>query len=160
MERVTKGTATFKKGGRVRWSYEGDDPQEIVCDGATLWVHQVRDRTVIKRKVSELSPAGRVALDLLGGFEGVSEQFTLGSCGERCVELTPRRPDPDLAKVRVELAREGGAVASVSTEDPVGNVTKVEFSDLRTNTGVSDAAFAFTPPSGTDVVESGLEAPK
>jgi outer membrane lipoprotein-sorting protein len=38
--------------------------------------------------------------------------------------------------------------------DPLGNLTKLEFSNLRRNTGLGDALFRFDVPAGVDVIEA------
>jgi chaperone LolA len=159
MEQTASGTVAFKKGGKMRWRYEGEDPQEIVSDGVSLWIHQVRDRTAIRREVARLSPAARLALDLLGGLDHVDRYFDASSCGGDCVELTPKKGDPDLKRVRVEAAAGGRDVRAVVTVDPLDNVTRVEFSEVRRNTGLSDDSFAFRPPEGVEVLEETGRAP-
>jgi outer membrane lipoprotein carrier protein len=153
MEREAHGRVAFKKEGKMRWSYEGDDPQEIVSDGETLWIHQVRDRTVLRQELAALPESSRLALDLLTGFQGVERSFELGSCGELCLALTPREARPDLSRVLVEVAPGGSEVRAVTTEDPLGNRTRVAFSELRRNTGLDDSLFEFRVPDGTQVLD-------
>lgn len=153
MEREAQGRVAFKKQGKMRWSYDGDDPQEIVSDGETLWIHQVRDRTVLRQALADLPESSRLALDLLTGFQGVERSFDLGSCGELCLALTPREVRPDLSRVLVEVAAGGSEVRAVTTEDPLGNRTRVEFSELRRNTGIDDALFEFRAPEGAQVLD-------
>ena len=155
MERVLEGTVAFRKGGRMRWSYDGDDPQLIVSDGKTLWIHQVRDRTVLRQDLEGLPASSRLALDLLSGFEGVEKAFEVSSCGERCLVLTPREPRPDLLRVLVEVGESLGDVVAVTTEDSLGNRTRVELKDVRRNEGVPDETFSFRPPEGAQVLEMG-----
>ncbi|GAB4263284.1 MAG: hypothetical protein Kow0092_14050 [Deferrisomatales bacterium] len=148
-----QGRVAFRKGGKMRWVYEGDDPQVIVSDGRTLWIHQVRDRTVLRQELGRLPPSSRLALDLLGGFEEVERFFQVGACGDRCVELIPTEPRPDLAKILVHLDLDGQIVERVVTEDPLGNRTEVAFSDVRRNAGVDDGQFAFAVPDGVQVLD-------
>ncbi len=155
LEQEARGRVVLRRGGKMRWTYEGDDPQEIVSDGTTLWIYQVRDRTVIRQDLASLSPTARVALDLLGGLEGVEDRFALGSCGDRCLVLTPRDPDTDIMRVEIELAPDRPRVRSVTTEDLLGNRTRVTFEDVRTDVGVPDDAFAFRVPEGVQVVGGG-----
>lgn len=153
MDREARGRVAFKKTGKMRWTYEGDDPQEIVSDGETLWVHQVRDRTVLRQELAAVPEASRVALDLLGGFQGVERSFEVGSCGDLCLVLTPREARPDLSRVLVDVAPGGAEVRAVTTEDPLGNRTRVEFLDVRRNTGLGDEPFAFRVPEGVQVLD-------
>ncbi len=157
LETHAGGTVELARGGRMHWNYEGDDPQQIVSDGTTLWFYQVRDRTVLRRELAGLPPASRLALDLLGGFAGIEEQFALGACGERCLELTPREPQPDLARLRVQLGADR-LVQSIATEDALGNRTRVAFSALELAPGLGVERFQFTPPEGVEVLD--MEAPR
>jgi len=152
LETQVRGTVELTRGGRMHWSYVGEYPQEIVSDGTTLWFYQVRDRTVLRQELAGLPPASRLALDVLGGFAGIEEHFALTSCGEACLELTPREPQPDLSKLQVELTAER-LVASVTTEDTLGNRTRVAFEDVKRNPGLGAERFLFTPPQGVEVLD-------
>src|SRR6185436_15325593 len=44
----SEGTVVFKKPGKMRWEFATPRVQQIVSDGATLWIHQPDDRQVIK----------------------------------------------------------------------------------------------------------------
>jgi outer membrane lipoprotein carrier protein len=153
METRMAGEVKFRKGGKMRWEYEGDDPQVLVSDGSTLWIHQVRDRTVLRQDLDALPASSRLALDLLSGFEGVEKAFALADCGEACLELKPLEARPDLSRVLVQLQADQSSVASVTTEDPLGNRTEVEFTDVRRNVGIPDSAFRFEVPEGVQVME-------
>jgi outer membrane lipoprotein carrier protein len=153
LDREAQGEVVFRKGGKMRWTYEGDDPQVIVSDGEILWIHQVRDRTVLKQKLSEIPPSSRMALDLLTGFDGVEASFRVSACGELCLELEPREPRPDVIRVSVELASDRRGVRVVTTEDPLGNRTRIEFDSIRRNAGVPEETFVFDVPGGVQVLD-------
>lgn len=154
MDRVVGGRVVLKKGGKMRWTYEGDDPQEIVSDGKTLWIHQVRDKNVIRQDLKNLPQSNRFALDLLSGFQGVTETFDVKACGEVCLELTPREARPDLSRILLQLEPKAREVRSVTTEDALGNRTRVDLKDLLWNTGVKDELFRFKIPKGVEVLEA------
>lgn len=154
MDRAVYGKVVFKKGGKMRWTYEGDDPQEIVSDGRTLWIHQVRDRNVLRQDLTKLPPANRLALDLLSGFQGITESFDVKACGETCLELRPREARAELTRLILQLEPKGHEVRSVTTEDSLGNRTRVDLKDLKWNTGVNDDVFRFKPPRGVEVLDA------
>ncbi|MBI5015389.1 MAG: outer membrane lipoprotein chaperone LolA [Deltaproteobacteria bacterium] len=154
MDRVVTGKVVFKKGGKMRWTYEGDDPQEIVSDGKTLWIYQVRDRNAVRKDLAGLPASSRLALDLLSGFEGVADAFDVKACGDACLELRPRESRAELTRVMLQLEPKAREVRSVTTEDSLGNRTRVDLKDLRWNTGVKDDVFNFKPPRGVEVLEA------
>jgi outer membrane lipoprotein carrier protein len=156
IEKTSSGAVFFKRGGKMRWEYEGNDPQLIVSDGKVLWFYQVRDRTAVRRETGKLPPSAKIALDLLGGLRGSEKYFEKSSCGEGCLELTPKKPDPDLKRLLVRHGADG-FITSVSTENGLGNVTRVEFSGIKKNTGVKEELFSFTPPEGVEIVDESGE---
>jgi len=157
-DQVAGGRVWFAKGGRMRWEYEGDDPQVIVSDGRTLWIYQVRDRTVIRQPLTDLNPAARLALDLLNGLGRLDEEFQVASCGARCLELRPKAPQPGLDRVQIRLLPDRALPAAVTTFDPVGNRTTVELSGLRVNEDIPADRFTFQVPDGVQVVGGGETA--
>lgn len=153
MEKKVGGKVKMKRGSKMLWEYDGADPQKIIGDGKVVWVWQVRDRTVIRKELVEMSPAARAALDLLGGVDEFEKHFSLSSCGPSCIELKPRSVDPDLSFVRLETAEGGRALKAVVTEDSVGNKTRIELSKVEKNKGIVDSIFDFIPPKGVDVFD-------
>jgi outer membrane lipoprotein carrier protein len=154
MERVVSGKVVFKKGGKMRWTYEGDDPQEIVSDGKTLWIYQVRDKNVLRQDLTKLPPSNRFALDLLSGFQGLTDSFDVTACGESCLELRPREARAELTRIVLQLEPKNREVRSVTTEDALGNRTRVDLKDLRWNRGVKDEIFNFKAPKGVEILDN------
>jgi outer membrane lipoprotein carrier protein len=153
MDREVRGKVVFKKGGKMRWTYEGDDPQEIVSDGKTLWIYQVRDKNVMRQDLRKLPAANRLGLDLLSGFQGAADTFHLSACGESCLELKPRQTRPDINRILLDLDPKTREVKAVTTEDGLGNRTRVELREVRWNIGAKDDLFTFKVPRGVEVLE-------
>lgn len=153
MDQRSTGSVVFKKGGKMRWTYDGDDPQILVSDGKTLWIHQVRDKTVLKQEINRLQPASKLALDLLSGFNEVESGFAISECGASCLVLTPREASTELSRVTVEVMDEDQIVKTVTTEDALGNQTLIEFSGIERNAGVKEEFFNFSPPVGSQILD-------
>src|SRR5713101_4503321 len=68
-----QGTVYLKKGGKLRWDYREPTPQEIVSDGATLWVYTRTLNQVNMGPAPEAlaGPAG----SFLAGLGKVREHF-------------------------------------------------------------------------------------
>jgi outer membrane lipoprotein carrier protein len=154
IDRVSGGTVIFKRGGKMRWSYEGDDPQLLVSDGEVLWIYQERDRTALRRAVATLSPAGRLAMDILDGAREMETHFLVDSCGENCAELIAKEPGADVDRLRLEVSPKDAMLTRITTTDQVGNVTRIEFSEIRVNAGANDDLFIFDPPEGVDLFDA------
>lgn len=154
IDKVSGGVVLFKRGAKLRWSYEGEDPQLLVSDGDVLWIYQERDRTAIRRDLSTLTPAGRAALDILDGAASLEEHFLVDACGDTCAELVAKVPGSDVDRLRLVLDPKTYFVSELTTIDQVGNVTRIAFSQVETNTGAGDELFQFTPPEGVDLFDA------
>jgi outer membrane lipoprotein carrier protein len=151
------GTVAFKRPGRMRWMLTDGAPQVIVADGATLWFYQPDDHQVLKAPfqaafrsstpISFLTGVGRIADDFdvtLESKEG--NVLTLG--------LRQRKADGDLGQLRLSVDARSYDVIGAEIVDPVGNITRLRFSDLRRNMRLSDDEFHFDVPAGVDVIEA------
>ena len=74
--------------------------------------------------------------------------------GRIALSLRPRKGEGELGQLQLSVDATTFDIVGARITDPVGNVTKLEFSDLRRNTGVGDALFHFEVPAGVDVIEA------
>lgn len=154
---------------KFRWEYEEPTEQEIVSDGATMWVYLPENRQVIQ---SEIDFTSRNRADdpmtFLTGLGNLSRDFLItwaspnhDAKGNYVLELRPRRPSTLITRLLVVVDRDavaaGGAggifpILSTNVIDPGGNSTLIEFSDIRVNRSLSDQQFRFILPAGVEVV--------
>lgn len=161
---------------RFRWDYEQPTTQEIVSDGRTLWVYLPENRQVIQSEIEQVAlqrPDDPVTF--LTGLGNLSRDFLITWAspnrdleGNPVLELRPRRSSPMLERLLVVVAREavdGGPrrisdkgagpvfpILSTTVVDPGGNTTRIEFSKVRVNRGLSAGFFEFILPTGVEVV--------
>jgi outer membrane lipoprotein carrier protein len=154
-ETTEQGHVVFAKPGRMRWSYEKPDPSLVVSDGKTLWIYDPEFEEVQKLPVGEGYLSG-AAIQFLLGRGDMRDAFhvTALSCAPRAaeLELVPKQP-ATYEKLRITADPETGAVSRTEIVDILGNVTRVTFSDVRTNTDPPASVFHFDPPKGVKVVE-------
>ena len=73
-KQVSEGTVSFKKPGKMRWTYQKPFKQEIISDGKTLWNYRPEDQQVM---VSQMSQAvqGKVPSTFLAGLGNLKLDF-------------------------------------------------------------------------------------
>ena len=155
--RTRAGRLFFQAPGRMRWEYDGPEPQLIVADGKQLWFHRPERRQVVVQPMDAAFTRQTPLLFLLGRGDFAAEftwderELAPGAGGLVSVALRPRIEAPDLSRLVLEV---GGGCRLVGTivEDAFGNVTHLVFSGERANTGLDAGLFRFDPPKGTDVV--------
>jgi outer membrane lipoprotein-sorting protein len=57
-----------------------------------------------------------------------------------------------MKKLRIQID-EAGRIIKLSIFDKSGNVTGIDFSDIREDTGFDDKLFTFKAPKGTEIIE-------
>jgi outer membrane lipoprotein carrier protein len=149
------GQVIFAKPGRMRWAYREPEESLVVTDGKVLWTWD-----------PGLGEAQRVAV-AAGFLSGAAIQFLLGEgavlesfevTADRCegsrVTLRMLPLDPSsYERLQVEVDPKAGIVHATEVVDLFGNVTRIEFAKIRTNTSPDDSLFGFEPPEGARVIE-------
>jgi outer membrane lipoprotein carrier protein len=152
-----KGTVAFKRPGRMRWALTTDEEQIIIADGTTLWVYQPEEQQVLKSPfqsafrssspISFLTGVGRIDRDFVVTLDGREE-------GRVHLLLVPRADEGEIGRLRLTIETKAFDIVGAEIRDPLGNVTKLVFSNLRRNLGLEDAFFRFEVPPGVDIIEA------
>jgi outer membrane lipoprotein carrier protein len=156
--RTRAGRLFFQAPGRMRWEYDGPEPQLIVADGKKLWFHRPERRQVVVQPMDAAFSRQTPLLFLLGRGDFAAEftwderELAPGAGGLVSVALRPRVEAPDLSRLVLEVVGGECRLAGTIVEDAFGNVTRLVFSGERANTGLDAGLFHFVPPDGTEVV--------
>lgn len=149
------GRFALARPDKFRWAYQEPYEQYIISDGERIWFHDVDLEQVTVRPVDQ-TLQGAPALLLSGGPE-LTQEFEIGEEGRTdgmdWLRLTPKSEGGDFAEVRMGLA--GGKPRVMELHDALGQTTRIEFSEIRSNVPLDSSLFTFTPPEGVEVV--GLE---
>ena len=153
----SSGVVFYKRPGRMRWEFTAPDEQPIVADGKTLWVYQPEHRQVLKAPfraafqsatpVSFLFGVGKLASDFDASLVGGDSADVIR------VKLVPKR-EREIGTLILDVNRTTYDILAAEVTDPLGNVTRLAFSNVKRDVGVDDAKFTFRAPPGTDIVEA------
>ena len=153
LEETSTGTVKLKAPDLLRWNYREPFPQLIVADGDQVWIH---DRELDQITVREQRDAtAETPLAVLTDPGDLEQHFEV-DCGPAAgdmawLELRPRGDASDFRLVRIGMR--AGALRRMVLEDKLGQVTEIDFSDVRRNPELDPAAFEFEPPDGVDVLQ-------
>lgn len=151
------GTIYYKKPGKLRWEFEGPQPETIVSDGKTIYDYDPGLNQVVETPLAQAVRSQAAAAFLLGAGDlkrdfnatGISEP---DSSGVVHVSLTPRQGGE---RIEAGIDRKTYNIATLSIADAMGNQTYLKFSNIELNPSLGDSRFSFTPPNGADIVSSG-----
>lgn len=150
------GTLMVSPPGNMRWQYETPDPQLIITNGETLWVHRPDENQVMIGKPPVIFGEGKGA-GFLADITELEKNFDVSMLDQLADEesvylkLTPKKENPDLAKVLIEIERATATIRTITTYNAFEDETRIELEDVQFETLDKDL-FTFEPPQGADVV--------
>ena len=151
------GTVAYKKPGKMLWELNNEEKQVIVADGSTLWFYQPEERQVLKAPF-EAAFHSTTPISFLTGVGRIQDDFKVSLEGEKdgtlLLALVPRKQEGDLGRLVLTVEKESYDIVGAEIHDPLGNVTRLQFSKLKRNSGLSDSLFHFEIPPGVDVIEA------
>lgn len=156
--RTRAGRLFFQAPGRMRWEYDGPEPQLIVADGKQLWFHRPAQAQVVVQPMDAAFSRQTPLLFLFGRGDFAAEfsweqrDLPPGPAGFVSIALRPRVEAPDLSRLVLEVVAGECRLAGTIVEDAFGNVTRLVFSGERADTGLAAGLFRFSPPKGAQVV--------
>ena len=115
-----------------------------------------------------------MALNYLTGMGHVSRDFNIAFAaeprdkkGNYVLELTPKQKSAAMAKLQLGIRAEAVdqfisqghpvtpfPIVSSAVFDQGGNVTRIEYSEVRTNQGLESGRFSFKIPAGVEIVKN------
>jgi outer membrane lipoprotein carrier protein len=151
-EVVEKGVVSLKPPGRMRWDYREPEKKTFVSDGKTSYFYVPADKQVIRREQSDARDLPSMLLsgqsDILATFDAALET---GPSGLPRLRLTPRKPDPEIEHLYVDVDGDG-RIRAILVVDAQGNRSQFAFDEIRENVGLQDRLFRFEVPRGVEVI--------
>ena len=147
-----EGRLWIKKPGKLRLEYTNG--QIILVDGKAALFYSRKSEQVVKKTFTDFEQMNIPVAFLLGAAH-IRDDFEVFQPDEktlRLLELRPKKADAAMKKLRIQID-EAGRIIGISIFDKSGNVTGLDFTDIREDTGFEDKLFTFKAPEGTETIE-------
>jgi outer membrane lipoprotein carrier protein len=147
-----EGTLWINKPGKLRLEYTNG--QLILIDGKAALLYSRKSEQVIKKAFTDFEQMNIPVAFLLGAahIRDDFEVFQADAKTLRLLELRPKKKSAAMKKLWIQID-EAGRIIGLSIFDKSGNVTGIDFSDIREDTGFDDKMFTFKAPKGTEIIE-------
>jgi outer membrane lipoprotein carrier protein len=153
-----EGTVWIKNPKMMYWDY-AKPLKKLIINARTAWLYVPEDRMVYVQNAEDVYRS-RMAVKFLSGIGKLSEDFHIRFTKENPLDeeknylLTLTAKEKGLGIDRLNLTVDGRTFQIIQCRfnDDIGNTTRLRFSDIRTNTGISEKFFTFKPPAGIEVV--------
>lgn len=154
IEQTFAGTLTMKKPKKYRVESEH---QTLITDGSTVWAYSPVNKQVLvdryKENQNSLSPE-HFLLNLPSNYYAtLLEKDKESNHKLITLKLVPKDDQSFVKSMKVWVEEGSWVVRKVEIIDVNDTETTYEVKEVKFNTNVKDNAFAFTPPSGTEVVD-------
>jgi outer membrane lipoprotein carrier protein len=148
--------------------------QQVISNGKQVWFYQPENKQVLVSSLEGMMKGGNsIAMAYLTGLGNVSKDFHAAFAkpardkqGNYLLDLIPRKPTPILSKLRLAIndqavnayvadgqAKDLFPVTSSVVIDASGTQTRIDYSQIRTNNGLSSAKFNFKVPQGVEIIK-------
>jgi chaperone LolA len=152
------GKLSFKRPGKMLWSYAEPKGQFVLADGKNLYFYQPDQNQVIKSPLKNAF-RGDIPLSFLLGLGNLKKDFnaTLKATDEtqNVLRLEPKGEAGGYSEILVGVSKASSDILWVSVRDAASNLTTLRFAAMRKGVGLKDALFQVQIPNGADVVELG-----
>ncbi len=154
---AARGHVYFRKPGRMRWEFV-EPEQLMVSDGKTFWLYQPAEKQVLKTPFQSAFQSNTPVSFLLG-IGRIDQDFTASLTKETQETYSLRllaKKDPEaIGSLDLEVTTKTFDIIQATITDPLGNTTRLWFSNIDRKAPLTDELFLFTIPSGVDVVDAG-----
>ncbi len=168
IDRTESGTLWLAKGGlkkpgKMRWEYRSPREKLFVSDGKDAWFYIPGDRQARRTEARKLDDIRSPLAFLLGKSKLEKELQGLSlapdvaplAAGDVMLRGVPQAFSDRVNEILLEVTSERRITRIVMTEVD-GSVTEYRFSDQKEDEAIPDGRFKFSPPPGTETVESDL----
>ncbi len=154
-----EGTVWIKNPKMMLWDYVKPKEKKLVINARTAWLYVAEDRMVYVQNAEDVYRS-RLAVKFLSGIGSLSEDFQLRFTrdtpldeeGNYLLTLTAKEKGTGFDRLYLTVDGKTFLILQCRFNDDYGNTTRLRFSDIRTNTGVSEKFFTFKPPAGVEAV--------
>jgi outer membrane lipoprotein carrier protein len=140
----------------MRWEFS-EPQQTLVSDGTFFWFYQPTEKQVLKTPFQQAFRSSTPA-SFLTGVGRLDEDFVVSLRGEAeavyQLRLTPKKDAEAIGLLDLAVSAKTFDILQATVTDPLGNVTRLRFTNIDRTAPLDDALFRFTAPAGVDVIEA------
>jgi len=153
-----EGVIYIKNPKRMLWHYLKPKVKKLIINPEKAWLYVPEDKIVYVQSAGDILKS-RVIVKLLSGAGKLNEDFNINFSGGNPVDergnylvtLIPKESGFGVDRLFLTIDKDTFLIMQCSFSDMYGNINRIRFSDIKTNTNLSDHLFAFRPPKGVEV---------
>jgi outer membrane lipoprotein carrier protein len=152
------GMVFFKSPRNMLWNYSQPKAKKLVINSRKAWLYLPQEKVAYTQDADYIFKS-KILIKFLSGLGKLKDDFiikyaesgALDKKGNYLLVLTPLEKSPSLNPFLITVDKSTFLILQVSFEDTMGNSTLVKFSNISTNSGLSEKMFQFQPPEGVGI---------
>jgi len=155
-EQAAAGLFVLERPGKFRWHAISPSELVLLADGKNFWNYDVDLEQVIVKPIDET--LSNTPAMLLSGESDVLKAFDIGSSfgttleigNVEWVQLSPKDKNSDFSRLSIGFL--GDKIRLMELATNVGQVVRVELTNVEVNVELKSSLFEFTVPEDVDVI--------
>jgi outer membrane lipoprotein carrier protein len=149
-----KGFFYIKRPMKMKWSYEGDNAQDVLISNDEITIYQKKEKQAFQGKFDR-DTYGQAPIALLSGFGKIQDEFTV-SHKQGNLFLKPKKPMGGVLSIEIELSDSEFPIKSFTVIDTYSNKITMDLTDVKINTGLADSFFDQPLPKDVTIIRQNL----
>jgi outer membrane lipoprotein carrier protein len=137
----------------MKWEYTGEKPQIIYISADEILIYQKKENQVIKSKFDRAT-YGQAPIALLAGFGDIRQEFDVVSDSPDRLVIKPKKRMGNIERIEIIPSDSAFPIKALTIVDSLSNRIEITLKDVKTNTGLRNPLFNFTPPKDAAVIEN------
>lgn len=151
-EQTFRGGFLIKLPSRMRYTYKGENQDEIIINRDTVIIYQKKEKQAIRSPFNR-NTYGSAPVSLLGGLGNLNEEFMIEEIGDNRLRLRPKKEMRGITSIEVEGAEGEFPIKSFKIFDKRSNTITIVLKNIKLNTGIKDSSFLFKTPPGVNIFD-------
>jgi outer membrane lipoprotein carrier protein len=154
-----EGTVYFKNPRRMHWSYEKPKAKKLIINPQKAWLYVPDDHAVYIQDAGKMYKS-RLAVRFLSGIGKLKADFRISfsqpstdAQGHHLLTLVPKASELGVDKLYLTVDKDSMQIIECRFADMYGNTTRIQFRNMKINTGVPEQMFTFKPPAGVEIMK-------
>jgi len=148
---IFKGQFFIKRPMKMKWSYKGENSQEVLITNEEITIYQKKEKQAFKGRFDR-ETYGQAPIALLSGFGKIQEEFNVSEKNGKLI-LKPQKPMGGILTIEIEPSEGEFPIKSFTINDSLSNRIEMALKDIKVNTGLEDKFFELSLPKGVNIFE-------
>lgn len=151
----SKGDFALKRPSSFLWAIKQPNVQTLIAQGQTLYVYDEDlaqiTYTQVSKQNSQETPVWLLTADSTALNQHYRIQVLKSTSGGSAYRLYPKQASPNFQWVEIYFSQSGG-LSRIKMKDNIGQLSDIQFFQVKMNTTLSPQLFKMIEPKGVDII--------